>query len=247
MRNLKITIEYDGSRYAGWQRQKNAVSVQQAIEDALNEIIQEKVKLTGAGRTDAGVHAAGQVANFTTSSSLPLYNIHRGVNSVLPHDIAIIDVEEVADTFNARRDARLRHYRYQVMNRQSPPALYRAYYWHVPQKLNIEKMKAIASLVEGEHDFSGFRSQLCTARRTRLTMQEISVVAAPPRITIDFRCRSFLHNMVRIIIGLMVEAGKGKLPVRVCEEMLETGTRNPRVPTASPNGLTLMNVQYTKV
>ena len=246
MRNLKMLIEYEGTRYAGWQKQKNAPGIQECLEKALGQVIQDTVKITGAGRTDAGVHAAGQVAHVHVQSKLPAHNILRGTNSLLPPDISIVGIEEAAPTFNARYDARLRWYRYQILNRQGRPALYGNYFWHVPQRLNIQRIQTIAHMLQGEHDFSAFRSQLCTARRTVLTMQELSATYADNQILIDLRCRSFLHTMVRIIVGLMVEVGKGKFPLHICEEMLKTGKRNPKIPTAPPRGLILMNVLYTQ-
>lgn len=244
-RTIKIVVEYEGTRYAGWQRQKNALTVQQVIETALGKVLQERVKITGAGRTDAGVHAAGQVAHFKTSSSLPLKNIMNGANSLLPEDIAILGIEEVPENFDARRNARLRWYRYQIINRKAPVALYRRYYWHIPFELNLDRMQKVAELLRGTHDFRAFRSSLCSARRTVLTMKEISISKNEDVILIDLKCRSFLHNMVRIIVGLMVAVGEGRLPIKVCEEMLTTGERNPRVPTAPARGLILMKVYYS--
>jgi tRNA pseudouridine38-40 synthase len=243
-RNLKITIEYDGTNYAGWQRQKNAISIQASIEDALAKVIQEPVKLTGAGRTDAGVHAAAQVANFHTSSSLDPINILRGANSILPEDIAIQDIEEVPEKFNARRSARLRWYQYKIYNSPVRPVLQRRDHWHVPQGLNLKAMEEVAVMLRGTHDFKGFRSQMCTAMRTELTMEELTIQTASPFISIDIKCRSFLHNMVRIIVGLTVEVGRGKLQPLVCREMLDTGERNPKALTAPPHGLTLMKISY---
>ncbi|MCD6384861.1 tRNA pseudouridine(38-40) synthase TruA [Candidatus Sumerlaeota bacterium] len=244
-RTLKIVVEYEGTRYAGWQRQKNALTIQQVLEEALGRVLQEQINLTGAGRTDAGVHATGQVAHFKTSSALPLTNILNGANSLLPEDVAILSIEEVDDSFNARRNARLRWYRYQIINRKVPIALFRQYYWHIPYQLNLERMERIAEMLRGTHDFRAFRSQLCSARRTVLTMKELSISRNEDTILIDFKCRSFLHNMVRIIVGLMVAVGRGKLPVRVCEEMLLSGKRNPEVPTAPAQGLILMKVFYS--
>ncbi len=243
-RTLKLTIEYDGTCYAGWQRQKNADTIQGSIEDAIAKVIREKVRITGAGRTDAGVHALAQVAHFSTRSTLPSKNILKGANSYLPRDIVIRDVEQVDSTFNARRQARLRWYRYQIMNRSERPALYRHFFWHVPRRLDISRMEAVAEALRGHHDFRAFRSQLCTAKRTKLTMEELSLATQDDVILIDFKCRSFLHNMVRIIVGLMVVVGGGKLPLSVCEEMIKTGKRSPTVLTAPPSGLFLMRVYY---
>lgn len=243
-RNIKLVLEYEGTNYAGWQRQSNAPTIQQYVEEALSRVLQEPIKVIGAGRTDAGVHALGQVANFKTSSRLPLLNILRGANSLLPGDIVVVNVEEVAENFNARRSAKLRWYRYQILNRSAPSALYRHFFWHIPQPLKLERINQIAERLRGTRDFSAFRSQLCTARRTVLTMEELTVQQSEDQIIIDFKCRSFLHNMVRIIVGLMVEVAKGKLPLAICDEMLATGKREPAVLTAPPQGLILVKVFY---
>ena len=243
-RNIKLTIEYDGTNYAGWQRQTNAPSIEAELEAAIGRIVQERISLTGAGRTDAGVHALGQVANFHTASRLPLTNILRGANSLLPRDIAIVAIEEVPDKFNARRSALLRWYRYCILNRPAPSPIAATFCWHVPQQLKAQSMLGIADMLHGTHDFKGFRSQVCTAKRTVLTMETSTITFDEPHITIDLKCRSFLHNMVRIIVGLMVEAGKGKIQPRVCREMLDNGIRDPKIPTAPPQGLTLMKVSY---
>jgi tRNA pseudouridine38-40 synthase len=247
LRKIRIMVEYDGSRYAGWQRQSNAPTIQGNLEKALAIVLQERVTLTGAGRTDAGVHALGQVAHFTTESGerqRSLYNIIRGANTLLPDDIAITGIEEVDDSFSARRDARLRWYRYLIVNRAGRPAVMRLITWHIPQPLDMARMVQVADMLRGTHDFRGFRSNLCTARRTVLTMEELSVMREDDVVTVDFRCRSYLHNMVRIIVSLMADIARGRLPLEVCHEMLETGIRHPRVATAPPAGLTLMKVYY---
>lgn len=243
-RNIKIILEYDGTEYSGWQRQKNARTVQEECEKALSKVAQGTITLTGSGRTDSGVHALGQVANFFTRSTLDPPSLMRGANSLLPEDVRIIDAEEVGREFNARRDAVLRWYQYRIINRKIAPALYRRYYTHVPYRLDLHKMRAAARKLEGTHDFRAFRSILCTAKRTSLTLEAIAIFTEADRILLDFRCRSFLHNMVRIITGAFIEIARGKIPMKTLDEMLATGIRPDNIPTASPEGLFLMSVVY---
>lgn len=245
-RNVKIIIEYDGTNYSGWQRQKNAKTVQEELEAALFTLFNIDIKVIGSGRTDAGVHSLGQVANLFTKSSLPLHSIVKGANANLPRDIRVVSAEEVPQNFNARRNAVLRHYRYQIINRSVAPAILRNYFAHVPYKLDILKMEKAYKKLKGEHNFQAFRSSLCTAKRTVLTLEEITIKQENEKIYIDFKCRSFLHNMVRIIAGLLIEIGRGKIPTKVVDEMLKTGSRPNNVPTAPPQGLFLVSVEYSE-
>jgi tRNA pseudouridine38-40 synthase len=245
VRKLKLTLEYEGTRYGGWQRQKNAPSIQQEVETALARVIQENVRLVGAGRTDAGVHALGQVAHFVTKSKLALLQIQRGANRYLPDDIVIRSAEEVAAEFHARHSAVRRWYRYQIINRHERPVLYRNYYTFVPYRLDTRLMQAGCELLSGEHDFAAFRSQQCTARRTRLNL-DVSMNRIGDVLLLDFRCRSFLHNMVRILVGALVELGRGKISLPDISKMLERKERFLAIPTMPAQGLTLMSVDYSE-
>lgn len=245
-RNIRLTVAYDGTRYCGWQRQDNALSVQQVIEEALAPVAGAPMKLTAAGRTDAGVHAWGQVVNFHTEAPHAPHVFLRAGNARLPDDIVIREAREASPTFSARRDARLRTYRYQIAAGPIRPVFERDYVWHVTYKLNPERAHAAASLFEGRHNFAAFRSIQCTARRTVLDMRACSLSIADGRWTLEIRCRSFLHNMVRILTGAIVEVARGRLSIADLAAALETTERDPRIPTAPPQGLTLMGVEYDK-
>src|SRR5215470_10885018 len=161
--NVKLTIEYDGADYCGWQVQPNGVSIQQTLEAALEKILGAKIRLNGSGRTDAGVHARGQVANFVYDGEIDLWRLQRGLNAVTPRDIAIRRAEIVRDDFDARRDARLRHYRYRIWNDASPTAIERRYTWHVHEPLDLAAIERALGGLEGEHDFASFQAAGCEA------------------------------------------------------------------------------------
>ncbi len=244
-RVIRMTLEYDGTRYVGWQRQANGVSVQEKVEEALSRHLGERVRVTAAGRTDAGVHALGQVISFTTSSCLPIKAIARGVLPYLPRDIAVVDAAEAPPHFNARRSARLRWYRYFILNRSIAPAVGAAYVTHVPYRLDLNRMEEVARLLEGHHDFRAFRAKTCTAVRTHLTMHKPEItVLGDGLIMLDFKCQSFLQNMVRIMAGVMVNCARGKMSLSAVRAMLESGVRANEAVTLPPNGLFLYRVLY---
>ena len=240
-----MTIEYDGSAFVGWQRQPNGLSVQEAVEDALSGHLGEKITVTASGRTDAGVHALGQVISFSTCSHMPLKGIRHGTQALLPEAVAILDAREVDPSFDARRSARLRWYRFFLLNRDVRPAVGARYVTHIRGPLDMALMEQAARILTGEHDFRAFRASTCEATRTRLTLH-------PPRITwgsdgiiiLDFRCRSFLQNMVRILAGAMVACAQRRLTLDELRTMLETGVRHHQATTLPPNGLFLYRVYY---
>jgi tRNA pseudouridine38-40 synthase len=245
LRNIRMTLEYDGTRYVGWQRQLNGMSVQEKVESALSRHIGETVRVSAAGRTDSRVHALGQVINFHTGSTLPPVAIMRGTLSFLPEDIAITAADEVPPSFDARKNARLRWYRYCLLNRSVAPAAGRQFLTHVRYHLDFDRMRAAAAVLAGHHDFRAFRAVTCTAKRTLLTMAEPEITFGPDHLIImDFRCRSFLQNMVRILAGTLVAAARGKLTNDDIREMLETGRRRNEAVTLSPRGLFLYRVIY---
>ena len=244
-RIVRMTLEYDGTRYVGWQRQLNGISVQQKVEEALSRQLGQTVKVTAAGRTDSGVHAMGQVISFPTHSTLPVRAILRGTLAFLPRDIAVVDAADAPPDFNARRSARLRWYRYYICNRSVAPAVGSAFLTHVPFKLDVAKMRAAAAALGGHHDFKAFRAVTCTATRTRLTMHEPVVTPLPDNLLVfDFKCQSFLQNMVRIMAGTITSAGRGRMTVDEIRRMLETGERVNEAVTLQPNGLFLYKVFY---
>lgn len=244
-RIIRMTLEYDGTRYVGWQRQANGISVQEKVEEALARHLGERIRVTAAGRTDAGVHALGQVISFPTSTSLPVRAIARGVLPYLPRDIAVVDAAEAPPHFNARRSARLRWYRYFILNRSIAPAVGAAYVTHVPYRLDLSRMEEVARILEGHHDFRAFRAKTCTAVRTHLTLHRPEITELENGLLmLDFKCQSFLQNMVRIMAGVMVNCARGKMTLDAVREMLETGVRPNEAVTLAPNGLFLYRVLY---
>lgn len=252
VRAFKIDIEYDGTCYAGWQRQANALSVQQVLEEALERLLRHPVRCPGAGRTDAGVHALGQVARvITTLKTIDAKGIRRGANTYLPEDVRIVKAEPCGLEFDPRRDARLRWYRYSLFCRPTAPALDRYRMWHVHQRVDWQRVEEGLALLRGKHDFRAFRTAACTSKRTVLTMvraehgcaNEIGMVS-PDCHYLDFACRSYLHSQIRFMVGLLVEVGMGKHRPVVLTEALEVGRMPVHFRIAPPEGLCLMRVDY---
>ena len=243
MRNILLTLQYSGERYCGWQRQPEGLSVQQTVEEALEAVNGGPVRLRAAGRTDAGVHAEGQAANFRTESPHPPEAFLRAGNALLPEDIAIAAATEVPLEFDARRDTRVRWYRYRVFTAPVRPVFRREQMFHCHWRLDEERGQRALALFRGPHDFAGMRSAQCSATRTLLDL-ECALTATPGRWTFDFQSRSFLHNMVRILVGATLEAARGKLAVAELEAILRSARRDSRIPTAPARGLTLMAVGY---
>lgn len=244
-RNVRLTLEYDGTHFAGWQRQRGQRTVQQVVEEALEQHLGHPVRVTASGRTDAGVHARGQVISFFTESAMPINGIWRGLGSYLPADIAVREATDAPPDFDARRSARLRWYRFFLCNRPIRPAVGASYLTHIPKPVDLTLMQQAAHEFTGEHDFQAFRAITCTATRTRLTMHPIEISALPDNLLqVDIRCRSFLHNMVRIITGTLVAAGQGRLTPAQIREMLDSGVRLHEAVTVPPNGLFLWHVYY---
>ncbi len=244
-RIIKMTLEYDGTNYAGWQRQVDCLSVQQAVEEALERRLGEVIRVIASGRTDSGVHAMGQVISFSTASNIEATALGKGLFRYLPRDISVLDTQDAPVGFDARRSARMRWYRFLLCNRSPRPAIGRRFLTHIHPRLDFDRMREAAELFSGDHDFSAFRASACTAVRTILTMQPIEIVQLPDNIVqIDFRCRSFLHNMVRILTGTIVAVGIDKLEMEDISLMLETGVRHKHLTTLKPNGLSLYRVSY---
>lgn len=241
MHNIKLTIEYDGTAYVGWQVQPNGLAVQQVMEEALAGLLGERVALHSSGRTDAGVHAKGMIACFRTERTLPLSAYTEGVNGKLPPDVAVIAAEEVALDFNPRHHAKGKHYRYTILSTHFRLPLSRLYAWHLREKLDLTLMREGAELFVGEHDFSAFRTSGCAAKTTLRRIDSVGISVSGDLIHIDVTGSGFLRNMVRIMAGTLVEIGKGKmLPehVRIC--LSEAGAKPG--PTAPPQGLCLIEV-----
>ena len=245
VKNVKLVIEYDGTHYHGWQPQDNAVSVQRTIEQAVDGIVpDEKCKLTGCSRTDFGVHAFGQVANFHTGSSIPPEKFAPALNRVLPEDIAIVSSEQVPDDFHARFDATGKKYRYQIYNSKFRSALLRHRACHVSGELDAEKMNRAASFLVGRHDFSAFQATGSTARNPVRTIWTCSVTRDERIVTIDISGDGFLYNMVRIIAGTLIDIGKGKVDADSMPAIIASQERKSAGRTAPSQGLYLVEIYY---
>jgi len=243
MHTIKLTIEYDGTAYAGWQFQPNGLAVQQVLEGALAKLLGARVSLYSSGRTDAGVHAKGMIASFSTERSLPFSAYTDGVNCLLPPDIAVVSAEEVAGDFNPRHDAKGKHYRYTLRTASRRSPLSRLSVWHLREKLDLELMRQGAALFVGEHDFAAFRTSGCAAKTTLRRIDSVVISVAGDLVYIDVIGSGFMRNMVRIMVGTLVEIGKGrKQPEDVSRCLTVPGAKAG--PTAPPHGLCLMEVYY---
>ena len=245
MPRYKLTIEYDGAPFVGWQRQDNGPSIQGAVEDAVFAFCGERVAVHGAGRTDTGVHARGQVAHLDLADDKPVDTVRAAVNFHLkPHPIVVTETEIVPDDFHARFSATGRRYRYLILNRRAPPALDRGRVWHVPVPLDTNAMADAAALLVGRHDFNSFRSAACQAASSLKTLDRLDVTREGEMIRIDVAARSFLHNQVRILAGTLQLVGRGQWTRQDVAEALAARDRTRAGPTAPPQGLCLMEVRY---
>jgi tRNA pseudouridine38-40 synthase len=246
-RVIKLVVEYDGTGLCGWQRQDNGPTVQQHLEEALARMVGEPVAVTGASRTDAGVHALGQVAHFQTAATIPLDGFRMGMNSYLPESIAVVSAEEVAADFHARFSARGKRYRYALYTRSSRSPLRRAVAWHRPgMVLDLAAMRSAAAHMLGERDWSAFRAAGCTAKTSRRRVDSVEVSEpGPHRVEIEVRGNAFLRNMVRIMAGTLVQVGEGRLEPGQVAEIVASRDRTRAGQTAPAHGLTLVEVIYS--
>jgi tRNA pseudouridine38-40 synthase len=241
---IAVGIEYDGSAYCGWQTQPCGCSVQDAFEQALAAIAGTSVRSVCAGRTDAGVHALGQVVHFDVDVTRPLSAWVRGVNTFLPGGIAVTWAREVDATFHARYSASARTYRYLLLNRPERPGLFRGRVGWYHHALDLDTMRDAACSLVGEYDFSAFRSAECQARSAIRHMQTISIHREGPLVTMEFCANAFLHNMVRIIVGSLIEVGSGNRPVSWLAQVRDDRDRTRAARTADSAGLYLVGVNY---
>lgn len=244
MRTIKITIEYDGSGYSGWQTQPNGLAVQEVVETALNRLLGEAVRVRSSGRTDAGVHATGMVAAFQTTKAIPLRAIVDGSNHFLPSDIAILDAAEVPPDFRPIGDALAKHYRYSILNAAVRSPLRRFTSWHVREPLDLEAMRAAASHFPGRHDFAAFRASNCSAKTTVRRIDSVEIVRNGDMIFIDVVGEGFLKNMVRVMSGTLVDIGKGRFKPDHLQWLLLNPDRQKAGVTAPACGLCLLKVFY---
>jgi tRNA pseudouridine38-40 synthase len=247
MPRYRLTIEYEGAQYSGWQRQDNAPSVQGSLEDAVYQLSAERVTVTGAGRTDAGVHARGQVAHFDLGKEFSADTVRDALNAHLrPQPIAVVEAAIAAEDFHARFSARMRHYEYRILCRRAPPALDRGFVWHVERKLDVEAMHGAAQSLLGHHDFTTFRSVQCQAKSPVKTLDKLDVSTRGDEIAVYACARSFLHHQVRSIAGSLKLVGDGKWTTKDLQRALKARDRSACGPVAPPEGLTLLKVDYPK-
>ncbi|SEG07704.1 tRNA pseudouridine38-40 synthase [Caloramator fervidus] len=244
MRNIKLVIEYDGTRYCGWQRQKNGISIQEVIEKAIEKLTKEQVELIGSSRTDAGVHARGQVANFYTNTTIPSDKICYALNSILPQDIAIIESCEVPMDFHSRYNSIGKKYSYTILNRRIASPLLRNFSAHVPQPLDFEAMVKASKYFLGEHDFSAFKSTGSSVKTSIRTIRKLDFTKDGDIIRFEIEANGFLYNMVRIIAGTLIEVGKGKIRAEDIPLIIKSKDRSKAGPTAPAQGLCLEKVYY---
>ena len=247
MRNIRLTIEYDGKDFNGWQKQPNKLNIQGEIERAICELTgDEKVDLIASGRTDAGVHALGQVANFKTENmSIPIEKFALAVNTKLKKSIRIVKAEEVDERFHSRYTCKRKTYRFVINNNICESAIYRNLEYHMPVKLDIEKMKRAVKYFEGEHDFKAFKASGTSSKSSVRTIYLAEVKEAENgRIHIELTGNGFLYNMVRIIAGTLVDVGMGKIEVKDIPNIIKQGDRAKSGKTLPPSGLFLLKVEY---
>ncbi len=243
-RNIKITIEYDGTDYRGWQRQASGPTIQQRIEEAIARTVGERVKLHGAGRTDAGVHALAQVANFKTRATISTDSLVEALNARLPADIVVTGAEEAPASFHARYDATAKTYRYTIRNSRVPAALERNRVYLVRRRLMARRMQRAAARLAGRHDFRAFAGAGSPRSDYVRNITRISVARTGDTIHITVTADGFLYNMVRAIVGTLVQVGLGKLTPDDVEEILRSRDRRRAGPTAPARGLCLVEVAY---
>ena len=255
MRHIKLLIEYDGTDYQGWQTQRSGNTVQDILKDNIFSITGEHVRLTGASRTDAGVHALGQVAAFATHSGLPVDTISRALNANLPQDIRVLSSEETESDFHPRYNALKKSYFYIIAVKTGPSAFLYRYLWDVKTKLDVEAMIKAAGILEGKHDFSSFRGSGCSAKTTVREIcsleisrhRKISFMSAAVKgdfIKIRIEANAFLRHMARNIVGTLVEIGRGRISPETIKEILKSCDRKKAGPTAPSKGLFLEKIIY---
>ena len=243
-RTLQLTIAYDGTRYAGWQVQARQPTIQGTLEAVLRRVLREPVTVAGSGRTDAGVHAAAQIAHLRTRSSIPARQLLRSLNQLLPPDIAVIRIAELRRPFHARFDARRKQYRYRMFTGEVVPPFIRPYVHHVRAPLRVALMRKEAAALKGRHDFKAF-VRAGTPGTTTRTITALRLRRCGQELQLDIEGNGFLHTMVRSIAGTLIDVGRGHLPADTVRRMLRTRDRRLAGTTAPPQGLVLMEVMYS--
>ncbi len=242
--HYRLLLEYDGTMYHGWQLQPNAPSVQEVLETALATVLRHPVRLHAAGRTDAGVHALGQVATFRSERVFEPRELRKSLNALTPPDIAVREVAEVAESFDPRRDATARVYEYRIWNQPWGSAFWHRFTWHVPRALDLRAMQRAATAVVGTHDFSAFRASDCEAETAVRRVSHSGLTETENLLTYRIEATAFLKHMVRAIVGTLIQVGSGDLAPEAFAEILASRDRTRAGPTAPPQGLVLVAVSY---
>lgn len=244
MRNIKLTIEYDGKDFNGWQKQPNKLNIQGEIERAIKDVTGEEVELIASGRTDAGVHSLGQVANFKTNSNIPVEKIPIALNTKLKRSIRILNAEEVEERFHSRYNCKKKTYRYIINNSENGTAIYRNLEYNFSPKLDVDKMNKAVKEFIGEHDFKGFKASGTSSKSSVRTIYDAKVYKEGERVIIELTGNGFLYNMVRIIAGTLIEVGIGKIQPDEISDIIKSGDRQLAGKTLPPQGLYLVKVNY---
>ncbi|MBN1794662.1 MAG: tRNA pseudouridine(38-40) synthase TruA [Candidatus Omnitrophica bacterium] len=244
MRTIKLTIEYDGTDFLGWQIQKKGPTVQHVLEGAIARLTSRETRLTGAARTDSGVHAKGQSAHFKTLSHLPARNIVLGINAYLPDSVAVVCAEEVKSSFHARISARSKRYQYRILQRPARSPLVARFSWHCPYRLNVALMRRELPALLGRHDFRSFQAADKKERSSTRRIIDISLRRRGEELLFEIEADGFLYHMVRNIVGTLVEIGRGRFKPGYMSFLLKAKNRALAGPTAPACGLSLLHVTY---
>ena len=244
MRNIRLTLEYDGTNYHGFQRQKNARTIQEVLEEALHKILKERVSLVSSGRTDSKVHALEHIVNFRTKSGILPARLQPALNSLLPVDIVVKDAQPVSLKFHSQFDAESKLYRYTILNRRYGSAFYRKYAWLLNVKMDLKLMKREARALVGRHDFKAFQASGAKEGPTVRTIKALDITRSCDFVYIDIEADGFLYNMVRSITGTLVDIGRGRLSKGTMKRILEKKDRRLIGQTAPAKGLCLIKVKY---
>lgn len=245
MRNIRMLLQYEGTRYQGWQRQASSENtIQGKLETLLGRMCGEPIELSASGRTDAGVHAMGQVANFHTSSTMEIEEMLAYCNRYLPEDIAVVEMQEASPRFHSRLNACGKHYDYRVINSGIPNVFWRRYALELPEELDMEAMRRAAALLLGEHDFKSFTSAKKGKKSTVRRIDRITIEKEGELITFSFQGNGFLHHMIRILMGTLLEVGMGKRTPESIPEIIAARNREKAGPLVPAKGLTLVEVYY---
>lgn len=244
MNNIKLELMFDGTLYHGFQKQNNALTIQESLEAAIGKVCNERISITGCSRTDAGVHASMYVANFLSNTRIPVEKIPFAVNAVLKEDIRIIKAEYAPEDFNSRKHALQKTYRYTIINRRHNDVFLKNYAWFYPSKLDVDEMKKAAGHFIGSHDFSAFMAAGSSAKTFVRDIKELKLDSKDGIINVYATANGFLYNMVRIIAGTLVYVGNGKLKADEIPEIIKSKDRTNAGITAPPQGLMLIDVKY---